>query len=182
MEVAGVNLGRFIELEGQVVEPVPEDQRAEYVYWRAAHLGNIALNFINGQNHLNAWGVDYTHFWSDYRPATNTASELAKPHSTRQSQFGERHKQEFAKLAGISLDFMHPAIILALDKSFNDGSQLEAIRIVDPFTADLEELFNPRTLAQPYSPGGGPILRGRLTLDKLDPYSKEAIRNIFNLK
>ena len=179
MIVNGVNLDPLLELEGHVIEPVPADQRAEYVYWRAAHLGNIALNFIKGHRYLNAWGADYTHFWPDYSKAANTAKELAKPNSMRQSQFGEEHRAELTKLTGIHASFAYPAIVLALDKRFNEGSRIEEIRVVDPLTSSLEELFDPVVLAQPYSPGGGFILRGPLTLDALDPHSRESIQTIF---
>jgi hypothetical protein len=182
MIVNGLNLDRLVELEGQVVEPVPLDQRSEYIYWRAGHLGNIALNFIKGHGYLNAWGADYTHFWPNYSWAVNTAKELAKPNPTRKNQFGEEHRYEFAKLTGLEHTFVYPAIVLALDKSFNDGSQLEKLRAVDPFTDSLEELFDPVAFAQPYSFGGGYILRGPLTLDALDPHSKEAIQTIFALE
>lgn len=77
-----INTEAFIGLEGQVVERVPEEQRANYKYWRAVHLGAVALNFLQGKRHLNsAWGADHLHFWDNYSQALATAESLATPGS-----------------------------------------------------------------------------------------------------
>ena len=177
--VNGVRIDKFLQLEGQVVEPVPETERERYVYWRAAHLGNIALNFINGKRYLNAREINSTHFWTDYGKAVNTARELAEPDSRLINQFGKIHRREFSLLASISPDFAYPAIVMALNESFNNGLELEDTRTINPLSAGLDELFDTRTWDQLHSPGGGFVLHGRLTAAMLDPYSRQAIREIF---
>lgn len=176
-----INLERFLELEGQVIEPVPEEARSGYKYWRAAHLGAIALNFIKGRQHLNnAWRAPYTHFWDKYEQAVVTATELSTPNSFRKSQFGDEHRRRFNNLVGVTSNFAYPSIVLALDNRLNE--QVEELRVTDPFESSIEDLFDVKTWQQPFSPGGGVILRGELTLDKIDSHSRVAIQDIFGLK
>lgn len=163
-------------MEGRVLEPVPAEHRNIYTYWRAAHLGNIALNFIKGEEHLNAWGVNYAHFTDKYAVAETIAKNLAQPNSTRLSQFGEEHRQEFYDLTGIPPDFGYPSIVYALDPALKNSITLENRSGYDPFGDDFMSLAE---FTKPMSFGGGHLLYGRLTLDKIDTCSRYAIEELF---
>ncbi len=179
--INGVNLERLAASERRVLEPVPTETREEFTYWRAAHLGSLALNLIQDLRHLNnSWGANFTHFWDDYSLAVNTAQELSSPGSLRQSQFGEAHATVLGQLAGLDRNFTYPAMILGLNPNFDSE-----VRKVDQelltSQGDPGDIFSPRTLERPISYGGGYILDGRLTLDKIDRFSKMTILNFFEL-
>ncbi len=167
--------------EGRVIEPIPPESRREFTYWRAAHLGSLALNLIHDLHHLNnSWKANFTHFWGDYNLAVNTAQELSRPGSLRQSQFGEAHATVLGQLAGLDRNFAYPAMVLGLNPGFNPDVQ----KTDQEMSASLDvlgDIFSPRTLERPISYGGGYILDGRLTFDKIDRFSKLTILNFFEL-
>jgi hypothetical protein len=166
----GIDIERFVVLEGQVIEPVPEDERDQYVYWRAIHLGAVVLNYVQGRRILNtAWGAPWAHFRTDYRAALN----LAKVMNSQINQFAPQYHQSLVDLTGIPETFRYPSLVAALDRSYNDGAELEVL-------SNLYEQVGTQELPdfsfdKPFSPSGGHLLRGYLTTDMLDSYSREFI-------
>lgn len=170
-----LDVEKFVALEGRILQPLPEDERTAYTYWRAAHLGNIVFQFINGSEKLNARDADYSHFWNEYESAVATAEQLTS--GTRLSQFDPELHQVLAELVGLPEAFSYPSIVLAADPAQN--LRMEKIKSAYFSNDSLEDVFNVDSLSQPYSPGGGFILRGPLTLDKIDPHSRQAIQELF---
>jgi hypothetical protein len=176
--VNGIEVERFLALEGQVLEPVPQERRPDFVYWRAGHLGAVALNFLKGDMFLNsAWGVEveYSHFQLEYSSALNRARSMRTTHT----QFSEPHRRELAELADVPEDFDHPSMVFALDASFNDGSRIKFLP--DLYDLDDFDTFTSIHYRSPFSPCGGHIFYGPLHLSKIDPYSHQTIKEIFGL-
>ncbi len=184
--VNGIKLDCLEQLSGQVIEPVPENERHAFKYWRAANLGSIALNFIEGVKYLNSAANSSVFFWDSYSNAQNTAKAVVEGSSR---QLWDDRRSRLSQLSGLEKDFVYPALILALDERFNDSSLVIPTRQVDPMNATLEEMMkdlkyiaargkpDPKT-----SHGCGFAIYDQVRLDMIDPFSNRAIIKLFGLQ
>lgn len=151
LDTTAVDFGRLYNLGGTVFEPVPEDEREKYRYWRGAFIGKIAMNFARGDQRLNAGYDDTCHFTEEYSFALNTAKS-----TLRKNQLTDDDKLELSAATGHNPSDPLPRIVYALDQRFNDHNL--------PFSAEGQS--------------HGVVLMGRLTLDMIDPRSRELLSEL----
>ena len=173
-QINDVNIASLLELEGQIVEPVPAEERVNYMYWRGAHLGNVALNFIRGRADLNFRHQNRVYFANDYQVAKNWAAGLTDPKGELRSQFDEQEQAEFAELTDIRGDIAFPSIVLALDNQYNHLVTAARDPMADESTFSLDAYKNPGR----YGFAGGHYLEQRLKENMIDEYSRQAIKDI----
>ncbi len=116
---AALSVERLREREGAVLEPVPEDQRTKYRFWRGVHLGRVAVNVSRGYRVIAA-GTD-VHWMDDYLYAKNVATELVRSGSAARLQFAEEDERVLSEKFPLLQDFDFPVIVVALDEQYNDG-------------------------------------------------------------
>jgi hypothetical protein len=151
LDTSLVDFDKLYDYGATVFEPVPEDERQKYRYWRGAHIGKIAMNFARGDQRLNA-GYDNTcHFAENYTYALNTAKS-----TIRKNQLTDEDKLELSAATGQDVDAPLPRIVFALDQAFN------------------EDKFAPSQEGQ----SRGIVLVRRLTLDMIDPHSRELLTQL----
>lgn len=151
LDTTVVDFGRLYDLGATVFEPVPEDEHQNYRYWRGAHIGKIAMNFARGDQRLNAGYDDTCHFTENYTFALNTAKS-----TIRKNQLTDEDKLELSAATGHNPSDPLPRIVYALDQRFNDRDL--------PFSAEGQS--------------HGVVLKGRLTLDMIDPHSRELLTEL----
>src|SRR3954469_22348378 len=93
---------RFKGLESQVIDPVPQEKRGNYRYWRAADLGKIALNVNAGNLILNSrpgWPIQ---FYDNYSAARTRTELLSGPENPlKQSKLTPHEQSELDALVGV---------------------------------------------------------------------------------
>lgn len=157
-----VDFEKLASLEGQVIDAVPPTERSNYKFWRGAHVGRIALNYSKGIKQLGPGHFDVMHFADFHTYARNVANDLVTSETIRRLQFTGEHAADLAQLSGIAGIGLHgPSIVYALDSKYNHGIGLTP---------------------SAYGEGHGYTTPGSLTLNSLDPYSREILSSILEVE
>lgn len=160
--VCGIQLGTLLSMEqGRVIAAVPEEERKNFRYWRAVHLGKIALNLLRGRMRMNAGEEDQLiHFSGNYADGQRIAA------GQMSAQWTEADARRFAELTKVSAPTHFAAAVIAA-KYVGDwqsatrgpgwGYSVEVpvgFHEIDPYSLHaLEELFEVDLLQPPASPG-----------------------------
>lgn len=176
--VEGIRIRRFKALEGQVIKPVPEEHIKDFRFWRAAHLGAVALNFMEGVRVISVrgWrGRNGTKF-TDYEAALSEAEEMAGTfRGTPKYQFGSQDHHRFIGLTkswGISDNFKYPVLLHALGENhYNAKKAVEK----DPQSGSKITEKQLDTIGEEASTA---VHTPPLTMCMADPFSLQFLREI----
>ncbi|MBA3757831.1 hypothetical protein H0X09_03130 [Candidatus Saccharibacteria bacterium] len=150
---------RIKELEGQILKPVPEKVVEDYPYWRAVHLGAVALNIMEHSRVFKARNSFDIISFTSHDEALSIATDLAKTfRDANKSQFGAQQYFRFQQLTNLGEQFHFPTLV----HSLKDSSKLEHL------------VFD--------ESGPGVTYNGTLTVNMIDPYSRDVLRKIFDNK
>lgn len=154
----GFNFEGLYALGRTTVQPVPEDARNHYYYWRGAHLGNIALNFAQGNKFLNVKEDAVAHFIDWYDFAKATADRMLDENGVHGVQFSVERQKQLARLSGHNPIEPLPTIVFGLGYRFNHDHRIGMS--TDAF-------------------GLGIAFKGLVTPDMIDPYSRAFLDDLF---
>ncbi len=148
-----LNFDGLFEQSGAILEPVPRAEMTRFLYWRGANLGAVALSLYRNAPSLAVVDGDNTaHVTRLYPYALQTAQNQAS--GAASLQFDDSSREELNQLVGDELPQELPSIVLGV------RSEIPAI---------------------PLNQRHGHLVRN-LTLDCIDPYSRQAIVNFFEIK
>lgn len=114
-----MRLDKLLELGPAIVEPVPENARANIFTWRGVSIGSLALKLMEGQAHVNAdFGYAGMYVTREYcyaqlhaRLITNGGPDGLKA----QKNFPPADREHFCHLAGIGPLADIPTIVCHFD-------------------------------------------------------------------
>lgn len=162
LTVRGIRLDTLLAMgEREIIDAVPESLREKIPYWRGAHLGNIALNLLEGRPYINVVRGGrpqrMIHLTDDHTIGANYAAFNA---STRES--GSEYKQQWYPEAS-----QRYSVITGLDDPGHFGGMVLGYMTVDRLSADYfgkEHCYDGHRL---------------ISFGNIDPYSHAALEELF---
>ena len=151
---ASVDFDALYNAGATVFEPVPEEERQAYRYWRGVHVAKIAMNFSRGEQVLNAGPDAVVHCTENYDYARNAAA-----HQLRRTQLSVADREELGRFTGNAAHIPLPGMVIALDTWAND---------IDFVASERGEQ-------------DGVVAYRQLTLDMIDPHSRQAITQLLQI-